>query len=629
LPNLKLYAAGLPIVFVLDGTIDDSKQLIKEAELGASMLENSPALGRAACWNQAIAALQTDYTLLLSPQITLEAETIAALTAELDANPAAAAAGPKFLDPKGNVAHLGYVFSRGLPRLADIGVPADHPRASRKQSFLGLSDDCLLVRSNQPSFDAELFNSWQDIDWCLRVKECTYVPSAVVRTVGRFPDPPQDDANRGRFIAQQGGLAGLDQLNNAGTYYGSGPNFSCVEEWQRDDAPHLGRIGIFVADYDGCGFVRCILPYRMLVHSGYDLIVSMFAVEAIVDQCDVIVLQRQHSETGLELLQMAHAKGKKVIYEIDDFFHGLHPTNKSITHFQQQPQDLRLIEQLIYQADALTVSTPELAKQYGRFNSNTHIVPNCIDLGLIPQPIKENHSGLVRIGWGGSNSHDADMPLMVEALKRVLREQPQTRLVLMAGDYRHLFTGHEEQLEFYPATFGHEDPIVDYLQVLNEARLDIGLAPIGDTLFNRCKSDYKLVEYGAFGIPAVASDVEPYQLFEKACRTHGKGVLLARSEYDWYRHLTRLVTQAGLRTSMGQAIQAYVWEERGIDKMQAKLTTIVAGLMAGHGHVPQHVEPIHSLNVAWLNNRTAKQAAQHARQRREAQQQLLASAAVA
>ncbi|MBI4743223.1 MAG: hypothetical protein HY776_00055, partial [Actinobacteria bacterium] len=68
------------------------------------------------------------------------------------------------------------------------------------------------------------------------------------------------------------------------------------------------------------------------------------------------------------------------------------------------------------------------------------------------------------------------------------------------------------------------------------ANIDIGLAPLADTVFNRCKSDLKLLEYGILGIPSVASYTGPY------IEPIDKGyVLKARNSKDWIKQLRKLI----------------------------------------------------------------------------------------
>jgi hypothetical protein len=60
--------------------------------------------------------------------------------------------------------------------------------------------------------------------------------------------------------------------------------------------------------------------------------------------------------------------------------------------------------------------------------------------------------------------------------------------------------------EFHPGVF-----IDDYPAKLASLNLDLAIAPLEDNLFNRCKTNLRLLEYGACGFPVVCSDIEPYR----------------------------------------------------------------------------------------------------------------------
>ena len=64
----------------------------------------------------------------------------------------------------------------------------------------------------------------------------------------------------------------------------------------------------------------------------------------------------------------------------------------------------------------------------------------------------------------------------------------------------------------------------------------IGIAPLADTVFNRCKSELKWTEYAALSRPTIASKSEPYNVIE-----HGVDGLLAASADEWREHLLRLL----------------------------------------------------------------------------------------
>ena len=64
-----------------------------------------------------------------------------------------------------------------------------------------------------------------------------------------------------------------------------------------------------------------------------------------------------------------------------------------------------------------------------------------------------------------------------------------------------------ENREFsFAGTKGYEE----YPLFLNHLDLDIAIAPIKDTEFNRCKSNIKWLEHSMLKTPMVLSDVYPY-----------------------------------------------------------------------------------------------------------------------
>jgi glycosyltransferase involved in cell wall biosynthesis len=362
-----------------------------------------------------------------------------------------------------------------------------------------------------------------------------------------------------------------------------------------------------------------------MVLRGYELLFTSHLEEGYCEWADIIAIQRQVDSKVRAMMNKYRALGKKIIYEIDDFFHSLPVSNPVMPSFRQRPDWLRNMECLIYQSDALIVSTPELAKQYGRFNQNTNIVPNHLDLGAFPiDRIEPNSSSAnVRIGWAGSTTHDADMPHMIEAMDMILKEFPQTTMVFMGADYRHLFEDIPlNRMEWIPNTYHHEMPVEEYYENLVDAQLDIGLAPLEDNLFNRCKSDIKIFEYMALGIVPVASDVEPYSNILKQTNAEGtKYGFLAKNTKQWYRRIKTLIEDPGTRYAMGMAGLDKTWTERNLNRMADRYEEIIQKVMDGNGHpkrteqrmtngvietVPK--EPMHSLNVPYLGNMTAKQA---------------------
>jgi glycosyltransferase involved in cell wall biosynthesis len=76
---------------------------------------------------------------------------------------------------------------------------------------------------------------------------------------------------------------------------------------------------------------------------------------------------------------------------------------------------------------------------------------------------------------------------------------------------------------------------------------DIGIMPLVDAPFERGKSGYKLVQYMACGVPAVASPVGANRtVLSPSCG------IFAESDSEWNAALRRLLADADLRRGMGE-----------------------------------------------------------------------------
>lgn len=105
-------------------------------------------------------------------------------------------------------------------------------------------------------------------------------------------------------------------------------------------------------------------------------------------------------------------------------------------------------------------------------------------------------------------------------------------------------------------------------------RFDIGLMPLVDNAFTRGKGGYKILQYMAMGIPAVASPVGVNSEIIQDAQT---GYLCRDS--DWYPALERMVVDSGFRHQVGQAArhraeQLYSFEASTPKLIQALFQTL-------------------------------------------------------
>jgi hypothetical protein len=110
--------------------------------------------------------------------------------------------------------------------------------------------------------------------------------------------------------------------------------------------------------------------------------------------------------------------------------------------------------------------------------------------------------------------------------------------------------------------------------LLSESRIDIGLAPLHDTPFNRAKSDIKYLEYSAVGAATIASPVAPYQ----ASVRHDRGILVTPNTPEaWSRAILRLVEDTRLRQKLAVNAHEWVRSERSIEATATKWSMLFHG----------------------------------------------------
>src|SRR5688572_17438798 len=94
--------------------------------------------------------------------------------------------------------------------------------------------------------------------------------------------------------------------------------------------------------------------------------------------------------------------------------------------------------------------------------------------------------------------------------------------------------------------------------MLENLNPDIAICPLSSHPFNMSKSNLKVLEMGAFGIPCIASNFGPYQFV----RHMTDGLLVDNGTPGiWHDSLNLLINNKELRCKLGTAMRARVQEE--------------------------------------------------------------------
>lgn len=300
---------------------------------------------------------------------------------------------------------------------------------------------------------------------------------------------------------------------------------------------------------------------------------------------DLVILEML---TSPSIVIQCHNLGAKVIYEADDAHLDTYgQERKNLQHigpgWRQQAIDT------VRKVDAVTVTNQELADNYARFTDKpVFVLPNYMDFDWYgEEDLKVNRTtNEIRIGWFGSKGHLEDLRMVVPALKEVLGKYPNVKFVYcgfggMSSNKVSTEVGWGEdvfrelprnQREFVlpvsdPAYWPMKHRTLD---------LDIGIAPLINDYFNRCKTPIKWMEFATLDTPVVASDVIYPSIIED-----GKTGLIAKNNEEWVKHLSSLIEGAQLRKTIAAAAKKDVLTNYNIDDHWEKWLDVYQTVVGG------------------------------------------------
>lgn len=228
----------------------------------------------------------------------------------------------------------------------------------------------------------------------------------------------------------------------------------------------------------------------------------------------------------LLMMNLRHYFRMKWIVDTDDNMYAVHPENTAKDYVGELLENR---EKCLWLADGLTVSVPNLKIIYSGLNPNIYVQKNGIDFKIWDDLVVKPHKG-IRIGWDGGKGHQPDLKMIEPVIKEIKKQYPEVTFVTMG----------------LPVDFSDEHhkwvPMMAYPKKLASLGLDIGLSPLIDSSFNRCKSNLRWMNYSALKIPVVYSPTENQK---------GLPGMKAESHHDWFEMLSILIEDTKLRTKLG------------------------------------------------------------------------------
>ncbi|MCE5242590.1 MAG: glycosyltransferase [Syntrophobacteraceae bacterium] len=307
------------------------------------------------------------------------------------------------------------------------------------------------------------------------------------------------------------------------------------------------------------------------------------ARETAMRTADVLVLNNVCDPDVLPLIKERRDRNRPTVFELCDDLDDT-PEGSPTHAFYRNPENLLLIKRLAHYCDAMQFSSPELQRKYGYLNSRSMVFPNQI-LDLPPER-KYRKDREVVVGWGGSLGHLEDMKRIAGPLMRWIRGKNNARLHLMCGDKLWAL------FDDLPGKFKKRiqpGSMADYYRFVS--RIDIGIAPLKDTPFNRSRSDVKFLEFAAHGVVPVLQAAGPYP----ASVRNGETGFLFHSTEEMLGILDSLVEDFPARTAVARAARDYVARERLQVPHARERVDFYRSILSGHP--PVSMDPGGNLSV--------------------------------
>lgn len=323
-----------------------------------------------------------------------------------------------------------------------------------------------------------------------------------------------------------------------------------VIDWQptRKDRPRAVAVPL----RSGAGQYRVIDPLHALQERGLmqSCIVSppengvtrvLQPLELVRAQPDRLILQHSVDDGHLNLADQYKKvlPELKIIQMVDDLL-GYVPEKHPFREYQIREGHQRMVAAL-QKSDSIIVTTEPLKRQYEKYNPSIKIVPNSLTEKWTNLRSSAPRHTRLRIGWVGAGQHRGDLEMIADVVKELSTEVDWVFMGMAP-----------ETIQPYISEFHPFVSISEYPKKMSTLDLDIAVAPLEDNLFNECKSNLRLLEYGAMGWPVVCSDVFPY-------RTGSPPVIRCKNDPDdWLKSIRELINNQSLREELGNKLHEWV-----------------------------------------------------------------------
>lgn len=264
---------------------------------------------------------------------------------------------------------------------------------------------------------------------------------------------------------------------------------------------------------------------------------------------DIVVIYRESLPFGPPFFEyILYLFKKKIVFDFDDaiFLPYSNDTNKILARLRCFNNAANIIRM-----SRMVIASNTYLRDYAlKFNSNVYVIPTVIDTDkLIPAAMRNTQKTI--IGWVGTFSTQVYLIPLKDIFRDLLKKYPDVEIRIIGAQSN--FLGLDNIVY---KDWSLENEVVDIQE------LTIGIMPLPDTDWARGKCGFKILQYMACGVTAIASNVGA----NKEIIQHGVNGFLVDTPDQWLARLSFLIENPDLCKSMGLKSRKFVEERYSLKK---------------------------------------------------------------
>lgn len=322
------------------------------------------------------------------------------------------------------------------------------------------------------------------------------------------------------------------------------------------------------------------------------------------------------------LIQKFESLGIISIMDLDDYW--APGTHHPAYHLIKNAEIDKKIVANLKVAKNVTTTTSLFAEEIAKFNKNVFVIPNAIDPTEKQFTPNLEKSDRIRIGWLGGSSHLKDLEILngivgrlrtdglLDKVQFVLcgfdtrgthtvidqttgeqKTRPITPMESVWFKYEQIFTDNYQTVSPEYKDFLMKFSQEEYPNIANEAYrrvwtkpistyasnynlFDISLAPLEENIFNKVKSQLKVIEAGFHHKAIIAQNFGPYKIDLNNAIQYGggfdmtaNGILVDsnKNHKDWYTSIKKLIQNPEVVTALQDNLHNTVKDTYSMDKV--------------------------------------------------------------